>query len=341
MFAWSLSLLLLFVGLKRLLGEFVLAGGGFGIGHQKARLTRVIKLLQELEETLATGLVPAQERWDALNGLPPPWGILSFESIRELRSSGGTLVPTLKRIRALAEEHQNSLGQARAKASQAMSQALVCTLLVPIFGSLLYVLLPGVQTHPIGWGGACLVALATASLGALWLLKMSEAARWGGLRSQFRPWVLAAQCGGERFLALVRSGSPPDLAWSRTCELLRSEVPQLASHWGAAVWSEGVTFRGRGEGERILIETGTAIRKSVQISVMEGRPCAERVEGALLSLRQDFQAQVERELSLLGIRALKPLFTCVAPALLGLLGAGLWLSWAEAFATPGGWGGGL
>ena len=53
---------------------------------------------------------------------------------------------------------------------------------------------------------------------------------------------------------------------------------------------------------------------------MEGRPCLERAEAALLGLRQDMKAQVERELSLLPTRALKPLFIFVAPSLFGTSG---------------------
>jgi hypothetical protein len=41
-------------------------------------------------------------------------------------------------------------------------------------------------------------------------------------------------------------------------------------------------------------------------------------------------AAVEKELSLLGTRTLLPLFLCVAPALLGLLAAALFLTAGEA-----------
>ncbi|MGZ3707838.1 MAG: hypothetical protein ACXWPM_03265, partial [Bdellovibrionota bacterium] len=74
-----------------------------------------------------------------------------------------------------------------------------------------------------------------------------------------------------------------------------------------------------------LAEAGRAIRKAVQVSLMEGRPCAERVESALQALRSEIQAWVDRELALLGTRSLKPLFLCVAPALLGLMAFGLYL----------------
>lgn len=61
----------------------------------------------------------------------------------------------------------------------------------------------------------------------------------------------------------------------------------------------------------------------LQRSVMEGRPSSERVEAALTGLQQQWSARVERELTLLGTRALKPLFALIAPAMMGLLLLGL------------------
>ena len=127
---------------------------------------------------------------------------------------------------------------AKAKSSQALSQALVCSFMVPLFGGVLYFLLPGVGEHPYLWGIVCMLSLGVASLGSAWLLHMSSSARWGGLQNDQRGWVLAAQCAGERFLALVRAGTPSDLAWTRACELLIREAPALAvREWGSSVWS--------------------------------------------------------------------------------------------------------
>jgi hypothetical protein len=84
-----------------------------------------------------------------------------------------------------------------------------------------------------------------------------------------------------------------------------------------------------------LAELGSSLRKAIQVSLMEGRPCTERAEAALLALSQDLKAQVSRELTLLGTRALKPLFFCVAPALMGLLFTGLFLGWDQAMGGGG------
>ncbi|MGK5084308.1 hypothetical protein WDW37_13510 [Bdellovibrionota bacterium FG-1] len=302
--------------------------------REQQALRKVGFVLQEIEETLAAGLVPARSRWDSLRGLPAPWGALVFESLQELRNTGGALVPTLKRLRALALEQDVALSQAKARTAQSLAQALLCAALVPVFGGVLYYLLPAVAQNQGLWLCICATALLLAGVGAVWLLKMAEAARWGGLRSSSRAWVLASQCAGERFLAWVRAGNPPDLAWARTIAALEGEVPALVARWGASIWSTGQPVS-KGA-ERPVEEAGHAIRRAIQVSLMEGRPCTERVEVVLESLRQDLRAGVERELGLLATRALKPLFVCVAPALLGLLGCGLWVSWNDVAGGMGG-----
>jgi hypothetical protein len=328
---WILCFASGFSALVWISGDLQLWASSLGFAAQKKTLRAVSLALQEIEETLASGLVPAQEKWKTLGDLPTPWGSLAHQSLMELRSSGGALLPTLRRLRNLADDQQVTLMDAKAKSAQALSQALVCSLLVPLFGSVLYLLLPGVSDHPYRWGLCCLGALILASVGSGWLLRISSNARWGGLVVVQRPWLLAAQCAGERFLALIRAGTPSDLAWTRACELLNHEAPTLAVHWGANVWSS-LSIRDPDKKEmsgsaRALVEAGTAIKKGVQLSLMEGRPCTERVEAALLGLRQELRAQVDRELALLGTRTLKPLFVCVAPAILGLLGSGMWMAW--------------
>jgi hypothetical protein len=328
MLIWSFCFLCLFLALGLLVPNILMLERFFGFQRETISLSKVISLLQEFQELLESGVVPSQQRWVALQKLPSPWGGLAFESLQELRSQGGSLVPTLRRIRTLAEEQRATLKEARARSSQALAQAFVCAGLVPLFGCALYYLLPGVSERFWVWSLACVCALALSAGGGLWLLGIADAARWGGLELLHRPWILAAQCAGERFLALLRSGVPADLAWTRSCELLAGQAPELAMIWGHSVWSSSeVSMIGR---VVVIAETGSAIKKAIHVSLMEGRSCMERVEGLLMAFRKDFRAQVERELTLLSTRALKPLFICVAPALIGLLALGLFLGWEQA-----------
>ncbi|MFL5814614.1 MAG: hypothetical protein ACJ763_13650 [Bdellovibrionia bacterium] len=284
-------------------------------------------LLQEIEELLGAGMLPSKEHWERLQKLPPPWGTLSHDSLQELRSSGSAILPTLRRIKDLATGQIRALADARARSSQAFAQALACTLLIPAFGGVLYWLLPGVSDSPWVWILLCVVSILIAGVGALWLLSMAQEARWAGLPKASRTWILASQCAGERFLALVRAGTPADLAWGRAIELLSREAPSLALLWGHSVWKSAPLDPSSvsNPASRLFFETGESLRRAVQVSLMEGRPCAERVEGALSSLSHEIKARIEAELTLLSTRALKPLFLCVAPGIFLLLGAGFLL----------------
>jgi len=332
---WTLCFFCFFLSIQFLGKDLSGLSGTFGFGKQRQSLQKVINVLREIEETLMAGLVPAADRWESLKTLPNPWRDLAVDSLMELRSSGGSLLPTLKRLRNLAEEHHLALADARAKAAQAFAQALACSVLVPILGGALYALLPGVGQSSRLWLLGCGVALILTGIGSLWLFHMAETARWGGLAVEHRPWVLSSQCAGERFLALVRGGTPPDLAWTKACELLAQGSIGLSLAWGHSVWETPRSLF-KGLAEQSIVSVGGSIRKAVQVSLMEGRPCVERVETALSALRQEIKAQIDRELSLLATRALKPLFVCVAPALFGLLVFGLWLASNEVIGESSG-----
>lgn len=300
--------------------------------HEARGLKLAEALFFELSETLEAGIVPESDRWEALKALPPPWGRLSYSSVQELRRQGASLVPTLKRLRELARQQAESQKDARARSAQALAQACVCALLVPIFGGVLHLLLPGVSEAGVLWLFACFVASIFALAGALWMMAIADSARFGGLSADRRPWILGALCAGERFLALVRSGSPPDIAWVNTGEFLAADTPGLAQEWGHSVWSESAlseTAR-RNPVLRVLSEAGTGIRRAIQVSLMEGKPCSERVEASLASLRADLRTTISHQLELVATRSLKPLFLCVAPSLMGLLAAGLYLSFLAA-----------
>jgi hypothetical protein len=201
---------------------------------------------------------------------------------------------------------------------------------VPLFACALYLLLPGITDFAWLWFMATGGALFWSFVGALWLFKMADQARWAGLKGEQRGWVLASQCMGERFLALIRAGNPPDLAWAGACELLRKEAPLLASAWGLSVWGEGSAMPTSSLVLKSLVDCADGMRKAVQVGLMEGRGCSDRIEAVLMTFSQELQAHVTRELSLLATRALKPLFIFVAPSLMGLLAFGLWLCWEAA-----------
>lgn len=334
---WILSALLGLLALRLVTRDLNVWANSLGVMAERKNLRRIALSLREIEEALVAGSVPSAEKWDALSKLPEPWGSLVFQSLDELRKSGAALLPTMRRLRDLAQEHEAALLDAKARSAQALSQAVLCSMLVPGFGAILYMLLPGVDEHPYQWCIACGVAIAAASFGAALLLKFSSAARWAGLPVECRVWVISAQCAGERFLALVRSGTPADLSWSRAVEMLHAQAPALAVQWGPSIWAEAAKLPApKAVAAGALIEFGHALKRTVQLSVMEGRPCGERVETALLGLRQEIRSLIDRELSILPTKALRPLFMFVAPSILGLLFFGMYLAWVQVSVGMGG-----
>lgn len=333
---WFISFLLFFSGLWLLLSQFDFKAVLWGARLEKAALLLIVARLQEIEEMLGAGMVPTPSHWSGLQQLGPPWGRLAFDSLQELRAQGGAVLPTLRRLKELAQTHRDVLAQTESRSAQALAQALVAGVLVPVFGFVLYGILPGISERPWAWLFGCILGLGSSLTGAWWMLRLADAARWAGLKQVERPWVLGVQCTGERLLALVRAGTPADLAWSRALEFLNAVAPELALEWGYSIWAtepKPNTSKVSHAARKVLLELGSGLRKSVQTAILDGRPCMERVESSLTGCRQDLQALVDRELSLLPTRILKPLFVFVAPAILGLLAFGLYLAFT---ATEGG-----
>lgn len=333
MMIWILAWFCFFVSLKRLyLLNPVEVGILFRQKKQRALLVSVVNRLREVEEVLVSGLVPEAHQWAQLESLAQPWGKLLMDCVGELRASGASLLPTLRRLRELAEDQSYFLLDAQAKSSLAYVQALSCAFLVPVLGIGLYLLMPAVASQLVLWLFCCTGSLIVMGVGAVWLLNLAESARWGGLEPKKRIWIMTALCAGERFLALVRVGTPADLAWIKTCDSIQSDAQELVLAWGYSIWeSPKVYSQPHAQAELLILQLGIVMRKSIQMSLMEGKPCTERVESALLALRQNLKIQIDRELSILGTRALKPLFVCVTPALLILLFSGFWLTLRENF----------
>lgn len=280
-----------------------------------------ILLLRDLREGLLSGTLPSRADWQRLEAMPRPWGRLVTDCVGELRESGLPVVPTLERMEKLLRELEGARLQARARTSQAWAQAWVCGSFIPLTAIGLYGLLPGVKGLGAAWAWAAAAALLLDGAAMLWLVSMSERARWAGLARLQRPAWPALLCFGERFLASLRAGTPPDLAWTRAIPQLSLQAPELVVAWGAELWS---SKKNPALGQQSwMLAWGEELRAHLQRSVMEGRPCTERVESALQAVRAEWTSRVEKELQLLAARALKPLFLLVAPALFGLLVLGL------------------
>lgn len=311
---WIFFFICLFFGLRELSSDGI---PGLQIGRELVEVTRVKNRIHAFEETLASGCLPEEEEWEELAALPRPWGKILSESLHELRQQGASLLPTLRRYRELAASHEKSMREAKARSAQALAQSLLCIALIPILGSLLYLLVPGVEEKRLFWWSACAFALVWGGAAAAWLLRLSEQARWGGLFRIEQPWVLESLSFSERLIALLRAGQAPDVAWLRAAQDV--EVGLLA-HWGADVWrNEEEDSKSSLSLRESILTLGSRMRRAIQVSLLEGKPCESRLIGVVESFRIEMQSFQERELSLLPARAMKPLFFCIAPAVLGLL----------------------
>lgn len=322
---WSLCVLSVLIGLRTVWVPLSQILSRMGVARQRRQLMAVADALRPFEDALISGLFPSAPFWQKLKQLQKPWDSVTFQSLDQLRRAGGALLPTVRRLKDLALDQERTLAMAEARSSQALAQIGVAMGLVPLFAGFLYCFLPGVQSQSGLWGGATLGVILFSALGGVWLTVMVDAARWAGLGESERRWVLGSLCAGESFLALVRSGVPQDLAWEKICDSLMEGCPQLATDW--RLFSK--PDRTASTPERLFLEAGDSMKRAIRSSLDEGKPCLDRVEGILMKLQSEFKIEVEKELSLLPTRALKPLFLFVAPGILGLLGLGIWLAMME------------
>ena len=324
MLAWLFTFFLFSSSVFLLCPELSILFQIFSIEKDKKKLVQILNLLREWEELFMAGLIPSQNHWGKIQELPAPWARLISENLNQLRTQGVAILPTLRSLRTLVEDQVASLSYAKSRSSQAYAQAMICFCIVPLFGTAFYACVPQINEAWISWLGACLMTLCSSTLGGIWMIRMTSEARWGGLPEKTRSWLISSQCVGERFLAFVRGGTPPDLAWVQSVQFLQEEAIDLATIWGHSVWETSQEMR-KNSLEKIIISTGESIKKAIQVSLMEGRPSLDRVESALAALRLDIRAQIDRELMLLPTRVLKPLFLCIGPSILGLLLYGFYL----------------
>jgi hypothetical protein len=279
-------------------------------------LQMVEAFFRELEECLRAGWLPEEDRFKKAQVLARPWGEWVPGALSRLRGSGASLLPSLQRWRGVARFQLESVQWAQVQAAQAQLQARLCFLLVPLFGFTLYFLFPGLNEITQKWVTLCLGSSAWALVGVIWVEKLVEHSRWAGLKKGQRHWWFIAQSAGEIFLSTLRSGSPSDLAWSEAWQWTSDSSPELARLWGASIWDQINPSR---SSEGLFCELGNSLKRSVQMSLMEGRPSCERAEASLMEFQKAFQIEVAKTLQTLPMRALKPLFFCVAPALFALL----------------------
>jgi len=304
----------------------------YATGQKIQVLRRVSVFLLNFQNILRSGGVPGEEMMQQLASLESPWREVIGRSIERLREGGAELTPVLLRFRSLADDASRTVQQASVRISQSLSQALIVALLIPLTGYALYQMIPGLNQQSGIWMGMTTIASMAGVGGIFWILHLSNRAAFGNLAPARADWLVIVPCAGEEFLSLIRSGHPPDIAWFTVCEgLARNPVTRpLTEYWGVRLWeqgqSEGVWRLPAGTVLESLAECGREIRKCVQISLMEGRPCISSVESVLDLNRVQVTSRIEGGLEQLPARCMKPLFLLIAPAIFTLLFGGLALA---------------
>jgi hypothetical protein len=291
-------------------------------GHQKtiSLFRHSASHLRLIRECLESGQVPEMKDWLQVESFPRPWATIISNSLRELRAQGAPIISSLERLENALIEQSQLLQDSRVKSSQAMGQALAGALLVPLFSGAVYLLIPELQSEA-GNFGLLVVFCSILSAGSLiWILHLSENARFGNLPPERRSWLISADSTFERLLALVSSGTPPDLAWRKALEELLLQDRNLVRAWGAQVWDPEPMSESLSDPlSRMISNLGLELRRSIQVSLIEGRACLDRLDSIHRAYRADLKASIGQELELLPQRCLKPLFIFVLPALMILL----------------------
>ena len=321
MMMWTLTFFSLFFGLSELKPLGLKLKSYFTQSKALIELKRSVQHLKLLQEILESGLVPEREDWEKIQLFPAPWGELLFQSVSELRSQGAPVLPSLHRMQKTLEEQTELILEGKVKSAQAFGQAVLGIVLVPIFSVILFFLLPEVQQSMTEYLILTLFSLFLGAVSFIWMISLADQARFASIRSENRKWMVSVNVTLERLMALIATGLPPDLAWKKTIEELSVHDFTLAREWKGQVWDQDFTIQSptENDAERLILNLGTEIRRSIQTSLIEGRACLDRIESIHRAYLLDLKMKIGRELSLLPNRCLKPLFLLVLPSVMILM----------------------
>ena len=244
------------------------------------------------------------------------------EQLVRLQERGGKLVPFLERTRTCSDSMADGWRDVRVKLAPAQAQAWALALFVPAAWVGLLVLIPELESRIWTWRAAGAAACVWAMLGFRFLSHAAQRAARGGTAKGSLIDVSSKLLWPETLLGEIACGLPPDLAWQTA--LRASGVVGEAAHF----WTEGGLPAARTGGlERLSLAALEEARRVCWFSLLEGKPCFDRIENLGEELRKDHFAAVRREIEVLQTRALLPLFVFFAPALAGLLAAALFITW--------------
>lgn len=334
MLFWTLTFFIFIYGVSELSPVWLKLKLFLNQGAHILELRRSAEHLKLLTQILETGLVPEDEDWQKIKLFPHPWGALIFQSVTDLRDQGAPILPTLHRMQMTLGHQIEQIQEAKVKSAQAFGQSVMSTLMILLTSVALYFLLPGIEKAKSLFLSLFLFALFLNSLSFIWMIALAEQARFANLSSEKRKWMVSVDAAIDRLIALISTGLPPDLSWKKTLEELCLTDRELAHAWGLLVWD--TEFQkpnlSLNDTERLMVSTGIEVKRSIQTSLVEGRPCLDRIESVQRAFQLDLKMMVSKELNLLPNRCLKPLFIFVLPSFLVLLGGSFFLTLGDLLA---------
>jgi hypothetical protein len=321
MWFWILGWVLMDRGVHDLHPLWQRLRGGWASGSLAREFRSAALTTRTLREMLESGVLPSPEDWKSVARFPVPWGALLSSVLADLRAQGSPVLPTLRRVEESLIAQADGLLEARARSAQALGQALLGVGLVPLFGAVLGWLMPGMDASDSDFALWVSAGSVYASFSAVWILNLSEEARFGGLPPNRRTWLFSVPAALERILSLISGGLPPDLAWKKCHEELCLRDPGLAHLWGTDLWEASAPISSAESGpiQNLVAGTGMEVKKTIQLALLEGRSSRDRLESLARGFQKDLQLRVRERLETLPQRCLKPLFLFVFPPVFILL----------------------
>jgi hypothetical protein len=314
-----------------------------------------LQWIESIADPLQCGRIPNPESWNQLkrwsekasNGEKQRPELQLFASllhhaIHELREQGGSVLPTLERMRRQLSQQLESLLQAESKSGGVRGQALVCAGISLGIWMGAPGLLPEIKRFQGIWTTLSFFTLLMVFCGGYWITKIGESASWAALPRSRRHWIFVAPLLGETFLAKLHAGNSPDSAWLGCLEFGHRFAPELTHAWSGSVWETRENSPAQNshskkrDCESLLIELGTLLKRSAHLAILEGQPCSAKISDALDLARFETQACRDAELEKVPHRALQPLLFLIAPALLIQIFSAIgltFLSWMNEMGT--------
>ncbi len=289
-------------------------------------------LLLDIQEEIQTGFAVSDQAWDRLAQQKHWIAKLAHASLISLRKSGAEILPSLRRFVDLTNFSEECRVLADGKSAQARSQAWICAGLIPVEAIAVYTLFPeGLKSWSL-WGTGFIVAFGLCASAGYWVHGLAGKASRGGLRASEAQWPIQGLACGEELLALIRAGTPGDLAWSQAVDRLLVYEPSWVEHWSPQLWADSGEEKAKVKGVGLRFETlrlGPRLQSAIFRSVAEGMGVVERIEGALGAFRIQMRGEMEAQLQRLPSVCLLPLFSLVLPATLGFLAWSLYLGFGQ------------